>query len=122
MTKDIEIRYTTSEKAVCQFTLAVNRRNKDEADFILCEAWGKVAELLNKYTKKGDRLGVIGHIKVDSYEKDGQRRTMTKVVVDELEFLANKRDSEPVRQTKTEITDNKTIVGFEAVTDEDLPF
>ena len=113
-TKDIECRYTQSEKAVCTFTLAVNRRAKDEADFITCEAWNKTAEVLAKYVKRGDRIGITGRLRVDSYEKDGQRRTMTKVVIDEMEFLANKK-----KESEPEPDPNLT---FEDVTDEDMPF
>lgn len=112
VTRDIELRYTPSEKAVTQFTVAVNRRNNDEADFISCEAWNKTAEVMSKYVKRGDRIGIVGHLKVDSYEKDGQKRTFTKVVVDELEFLANKRKEEPPQKK----------IEFEDISDDDLPF
>ena len=110
VTRDIELRYTPSEKAVTQFTVAVNRRNNDEADFISCEAWNKTAEVMSKYVKRGDRIGIVGHLKVDSYEKDGQKRTFTKVVVDELEFLANKRKEEPPQKK----------IEFEDISDDDI--
>ena len=92
VTRDIAIKYTTTEKAVATFTLAVNRWKKDDlADFILCEAWGQTAETLDRYVKKGHRLGVIGRIRADSYEdSQGQRKYVTKVVVEEIEFLEKK--------------------------------
>ena len=106
-TKDIEIRYTKTEKAVASFTLAVNRIGEG-ADFIPCEAWGRRAEALSKHIKKGDMIGLSGHLNVSTYEKDGQKRTMVKVVIDDFDFLPNKRT-------------NQTSQGFEPV-DDDLPY
>lgn len=115
-TKDIELRYTQSQKAVTVFTLAVNRR-PEGADFIQCEAWENRARLLEKYVKKGDRLGVTGHLRVDTFEKDGQRKTSVKVIVDDLEFLANKHKEVDESPHTADIPQ-----GFEAITDDDLPF
>ena len=93
VTRDIALKYTSNtQKAVAQFTLAVDRWKKDEmADFILCEAWDRTAETMKKYVKKGHKVGVVGRIRADSYEdRDGQRKYVTKVVVEELEFLEKK--------------------------------
>lgn len=113
-TKDIETKYTTGNKplAVAKFTLAVNRRKKDEADFISCTAFGKTAEVMEKYVKKGNRIGVVGHIQTGSYEKDGRRIYTSDVIVDEMEFLESKNKSD---------SDDDIPSGFEAV-DDDMPF
>ena len=93
LTKDPELRMTQSQNAVCSFTLAVDRKYKDasgerQTDFINCVAWRKTAELIEKYVKKGHRLGVIGSIQTRNYDdKDGRRVYVTEVVVDEIEFL-----------------------------------
>ena len=89
MTKDAEVRYTQQKNtAVANLTLAVDRKTeKDKTDFINCVAWGKVAELIEKYVSKGDRLGIVGHIQTGSYEKDGKKVYTTEVFVEELEFL-----------------------------------
>lgn len=98
MARDPEIKNTNSGKAVANFTLAVDRRFKNqdgqkEADFINCQAWGKTAELLGQYTQKGSRIGVVGRIQVRSYDgNDGVKRWVTEVVVEELEFLGSKKD------------------------------
>ena len=94
VTKDIELRYTQSQKAVTRFTLAVNRRgNNKESDFISCIAWEKPAEVLSKYVKKGHRVGITGHIQTGSYDdKDGKKVYTTDIVVEELEFLEKKSD------------------------------
>ena len=95
-TKDTEIRYTQSGKAVATFTLAVDRRFKQDgqpsADFIPCVAWGKTAEVAGKYLAKGNRCGVEGRIQTRSYEaQDGSKRYVTEVVISELYFLESKK-------------------------------
>lgn len=88
-TKDIELRSTKSGKQVASFTLAIPKKGKD-ADFINCTAWDMTAQLLEKYVAKGDKVAVIGRLVSRSYEKDGEKRTVTEVVVDEIEFLTAK--------------------------------
>jgi single-strand DNA-binding protein len=70
ITKDIELRTTTSGKQVASFSVALNN-GKDDTTFINCVAWEKTAELLNSYCKKGDRLCGQGRIVNRSYDKDG---------------------------------------------------
>ena len=95
VTKDIELRQTQSGLSVTKFTIAVNRRKKDDgADFINCTAWSKTAEIMEKYVHKGDRIGIVGRIQTGSYEKDGRKVYTTEVVVEELEFLEKKEQSE----------------------------
>ena len=90
-TKDLEVRNTQSGTAVVRFTVAVNRRKKDDgADFISCVAFGKTAENMGKYVHKGDMVGVSGRIQTGSYEKDGQKVYTTDVIADEVEFLQTK--------------------------------
>lgn len=117
-TKDIECKYTPkTQKAVARFTLAVNRmRKEDGADFISCVAWGKTAELLEKYVKKGHMVGISGRIQTGSYEKDGHKVFTTDVIVEEMEFLEKKQSSSSQTPQEDEIPD-----GF-AYLDEDLPF
>lgn len=97
LTKDPDIRYTPGQNmAVARFTLAVDRRRvKDDgtrdADFISCVAFGKTAEVAEKYFKKGTKLAIRGHIQTGSYQKqDGSRVYTTDVVVDEAEFAESK--------------------------------
>lgn len=97
LTKDPEIRYTQSNEpmAIAKYTLAVSRRFKKEgepdADFILCTSFGKLAELAEKYYKKGTQLLVTGRLSVRSFDDaSGQRRWVTEVLVDEAEFTESK--------------------------------
>lgn len=95
LTKDPELKHGASGTAYCKFTLAVNRMKKDDpADFILCSAFGKTAELIAEYVKKGNKLGVQGRLQQDTYEKDGEKISKTGVTVDKIEFLeSNKTES-----------------------------
>src|SRR5699024_12812764 len=89
LTKDVDLRYTQNGKAVGNFTLAVNRpfRNQQtndyDADFINCVAWGKQAENLAQYMKKGSQVGVDGRIQTRTYDdKDGKTVYVTEDVAD----------------------------------------
>lgn len=93
LTKDVEERRTQSGTPVVSFTLAVDRRKKDDgADFIPCIAWDKVAETIAKYVHKGDLFGVTGYIQTRSYEKNGRMNYFTEVVTTSFQFLERKRE------------------------------
>ena len=96
-TADPEVRYTQGEKsmAVARFSLAVDRRFKKDGeqatDFINCVAFGKTAEFFEKYIHKGVKIAIQGRIQTGSYEKDGQKRYTTDVIVEQVEFAENKQ-------------------------------
>lgn len=93
LTKDVQERRTQNGTAVVSFTLAVDRRKKDDgADFISCIAWDKSAETIAKYVHKGDLFGVTGYIQTRSYEKDGRRNYTTEVVTTSFQFLERKHE------------------------------
>jgi single-strand DNA-binding protein len=90
LTRDPEIRYVGSGAAVVKFTLAVNRRAKqqDETDYIDIVAWDKLAETCNTYLKKGMSCLVEGRLSIRSYEdKDGNKRKATEVVCNVMQML-----------------------------------
>jgi single-strand DNA-binding protein len=90
LTRDPEIRYVGSGAAVTKFTLAVNRRSKqqEETDYIDCVAWDKLAETCNTYLKKGMSCLVDGRLSIRSYEtKEGEKRKATEVVVNTMQML-----------------------------------
>lgn len=92
-TKELELRSTQGGTNLVRFTLAVDRRKKDDgADFIGCIAYGNVAEVMARYVKKGHKIGVVGHIRTGKYEKDGKAVYTSDVVVDEMEFLEKKEE------------------------------
>lgn len=103
LTRDPELRYTQSGMAFVRFFVAVNRMNRKKAeqsgqpgaDFIPCVAWDKRAELIGNYFVKGSRIGITGHIQTGSYEaKDGSKRNTFDVVVEEVDFLDSRKESE----------------------------
>ena len=90
LTRDPEIRYVGSGAAVTKFTLAVNRRSKqqEETDYIDCVAWDKLAETCNTYLKKGMSALVDGRLSIRSYEtKEGEKRKAAEVVVNTMQML-----------------------------------
>lgn len=104
LTKDVELRYTNSQKAFAMFTLAVRREVGEGTDFIPCQAWERTAENLNKYCGKGSKILVEGRLQVEPYEKDGHKRTDYKVIVYKFEFLDKKeKKQEPKFEPTTEI-------------------
>lgn len=98
ITKDIELKTTTSDKYVCTFTLAVNKdfKNADgnyDVDFINCVAFGQQAETISKFVHKGDKFCVFGKIATRNYKKpDGSKVYITEVIVESFEFLESKKD------------------------------
>lgn len=124
LTKDVETRYSQGEEsmAITRFTIAVDRKIKREgqpsADFISCVAFGKVGEFIDKYFKKGSKIGITGHIQTGSYtNKDGAKVYTTDVVVEEAEFVESKGSAEPSTQ-------EPDASGFMQLPedDEELPF
>ena len=97
---DIVVR-TANNKPVTSFTVAVDSY-KDHTDFINCVAWDKKAELLEKFVKKGDKIGLCGRISARSFDdKDGKKQYVTEVVVTDIEFLQPKaKEAKP--ETKPE--------------------
>ena len=85
LTKDPEVKMTSNQTQFCNFTVAVDRRFKDangqrQADFISCVAWRQTAAFIQKYFRKGSRIGLVGSIQTRNYEdQNGQKRYVTEV-------------------------------------------
>mgnify|MGYP002518915774 CR=1 FL=1 len=92
--RDPEIRRTNSGKAVTSFTIACDKPGRDSgASFIECVAWEKTAEFINNYFVKGSAIIVEGRLESRQYEaKDGQKRTVTEVVVAQAHFCEKKKE------------------------------
>ena len=105
LTADAVLRMTTSGKSVASFSIAVERDYSQEgerqADFINLIAWGKTAEFITKYFSKGDMIAVRGSIQTRSYEKEGNKRNITEVLVDKVSFCGGKvgNKEEPKEET-----------------------
>lgn len=121
VTKDIELKVTPTGKSVCSFSLAVNRKfvqdGERQADFINCQLWGKSAETLEKYGKKGILIGVEGRLQTRNYiNQQGQTVYVTEVVAESFSFLEKKQSND-----QQQFNDFENYGGFE-VNDDDLPF
>ena len=96
LVKDPEVRVTPTDRTVCTFTLAVDRpftakNGQREADFINIVTWNKTAELCGNSLTKGQRALVEGRLQIRSYEgSDGQKRWVTEVIADRIEFIERK--------------------------------
>ena len=121
VTKDIELKVTQTGKSVCSFSLAVERKfvqnGEKVTDFINCQLWGKSAETLEKYGKKGMMIGVEGRIQTRKYTNQQEQTVyVTEVVADSFSFLEKKQSND-----QQQFNDFENYGGFE-VNDDDLPF
>lgn len=96
LTRDIELRYIPSGTAVAEIGLAVNDRVKkgdqwvDETTFVDVTLWGRTAEVANQYLSKGSNILIEGRLKLEQWEKDGQKRSKLKVVADKMQMLGGR--------------------------------
>ena len=119
ITKDLELRKTKSDKSVCEFTLATNRVGNEDADFISCMVWNQQAENLCKFQGKGSLIAVFGELRTDSYEVEGQKRYKTYVLVNTIEFLSKKTES---NQDIDKISSKTEVQQTIEYSDSDLPW
>lgn len=102
LTKDPESRFIPSGQQVASFSIAVNKKyktaageQKEEVSFFDCEAWGKTAELVTSYLKKGRAVHLEGSLKQERWETpEGQKRNKVKIVVQSVQFLGQKPEEE----------------------------
>lgn len=121
LVRDVEVRHTNSGMAIANYTLAVARRKKGEADFISCVAFDKAATFASTYFAKGQLVAVTGRLQVSSYVKDDAKVWKTDVIVEEQFFAESKRDSANTSQSATVSQDGLYPID-ETIDDDDLPF
>jgi single-strand DNA-binding protein len=128
LTKDIEMRYTQTGKAIARFILSVNRRvskdkEKQQADFIPIIVWNKLAEVCSKYLTKGSQILVEGHLQIRDYvAQDGKKHYIAEVIAQELEFMGSK-----VATGNEQLQNQEQNISQEEITkdnapDEEIPF
>ena len=146
LTRDPELRYTGSNVTVASFSLAVNRNytnqsGEREADFINIVVWRKQAENVKNYLSQGSQVAIDGRIQTRSYDdKDGNKRYITEVIADNVEFLGSKSsnnnsssdnqgptpyDFDKAPDTKGTDVDNNPFADFGSsieISDDELPF
>ena len=140
LVRDPEKRSTGQGTSVTSFTVAVSRRFKNaeggyDADFINCVAWRSTADFVAQYFQKGSRIGVVGSLQTRSYDdKNGNRRYVTEVSVDEVEFAGPRQSAdaaprteqpaaaEPVAQPVADDIFGDELAEFQPLDDSELPF
>lgn len=124
-TKDIELKVTPTGTNVATFSVAVKRPFKDnESDFFECVAYGKTSELISKYVKKGDLIGLEGRLQARNYtNKEGRKVYVTEIIVENVEFLQSKKQENQYAVEAPTFSDPFANANFEEIkTDDDLPF
>ena len=127
LTRDPELRYTSSNRAVCQFTVAIDRpftnqaSGQREADFINVVAWDKTGENIGKYMTKGRLIAVEGRIQTRNYDNnEGRKVYVTEVIANNVQFLESRNATSnnsnidsmpepPMERTPYDFGDNNTI-------------
>ena len=96
LVREPEVRFTQSNKQVVSFTIAVNKKFKnDEADFIPVVAWEKTAEFIAKYFRKGQQIAIEGRLQTRSYEdNEGKKRFVMEVLAEQVHFAGEKKEGQ----------------------------
>ena len=101
LTRDPELRVTANGNSICKLGLATSRvystkdgERREETTFVDIDAFGKQAEVINKYMRKGRPIMVEGRLKLDQWESDGQKRSKLSVVLENFQFLGSRDDSD----------------------------
>ena len=117
LTRDPEIRYTQTGKAVASFSIAIDSGYGDnkKADFINIVAWDKLAEVCGNNIAKGRKIMVEGRLSIRDYEQDGQKRRAAEIIAQNIEFLDSKQVQQPTNNENhidnigTEVKDEEFV-------------
>ena len=133
LTRDPEIKSTSSGNYFCKFTIANNRSYykkegtlQEETGFYDCVAWGKLAEVISKYTHKGKRIAVEGSLRFSTWEgQDGKKQSKVEISVENMQFLDAKSSDSTSSHAPAESTKEKEEDPFanaNPISDDDIPF
>jgi|MTBAKSStandDraft_2_1061841.scaffolds.fasta_scaffold05813_3 single-strand DNA-binding protein len=137
ITRDPEVRYTGSGKAVATLTVAVNDYFSQEASFFRVVVWERQAENCQKYLSKGSPVLVEGRLQSRNYEVNGEKRNVVEIVAQNVQFLSSgsggdsgsrkneasdERQEEDIRRKVEETVENNEGEFFEESSDDDIPF
>ncbi len=125
LTRDPDVRYTSTQLAIARFSLAIDRGKDREgndrgADFPSVVVFGKQAENCERYLAKGKLVAIQGRIQTGSYEKDGRKIYTTEVVAERVKFL--EWGDRPHEEHVATPSQDGIPEGFQAIEDEDIPF
>ena len=131
LTRDPELRYTPNNTAVANIGLAINRtwfnkqtnEKQEETTFVDCEAWGRQAETLNQYLRKGRPVYLEGRLKLDQWQdKDGGNRSKLKVVIENFQFIDSRGGGDGGSQGGYQNNSAPQQAPHQPVGDDDIPF
>jgi single-strand DNA-binding protein len=133
ITRDIELKYTQSSLAVTELGLAVNDRRKNQAGewieettFVDVTLWGRTAEIAGEYLGKGSSVLIEGRLKLDTWEKEGQKRSKLRVVGERMQMLGARSNSGNQANNESRNTQSATVDSSPATAggppDDDVPF
>ena len=123
ITRDAELQYTSGGYAILNFSIATNRSVKkndewqDEVSYFNAAMFGKRAEGVAQYMLKGKQIAILGNLKQDRWEQDGQKRSIVKIMVDKIQFIGGKKQ-EAVRTVPAAQAEPVTEENFK----DDMPF
>lgn len=118
LTRDPEIRTTTTGKTIANFSIAVDRQSADDVtDFFDVTCWNNLAEIVEKYTQKGSKVYVSGRLQLDRWEQDGQKRSKVSVTANEVVFMdsPNSNVDSPDREAEPDDKGLSTLTGGKSV-------
>ena len=133
LARDPELK-TFGESVVCNLCIATNRKFKskgelcEEVAFIECEAWGHVAEFISKWFTQGSGIHIEGRLKQDNWEKDGEKRSKIKIVIDKADFTDSRKNSEQSQpattagMSQTAPSNAAGVGGSNGIDDQEPPF
>jgi single-strand DNA-binding protein len=139
LTRDPELRVTPNGNSICKLGLATSRvystrdgERREETTFVDIDAFGKQAEVISKYMRKGRPIMIEGRLKLDQWESDGQKRSKLSVVLENFQFLGSREDNEnsgggyedssPPRRESSSSSNPKNFEDDGDTLDEDVPF
>jgi len=137
LTRDVELKYTQSNRPVANIGIAVNRRwrnqegqQQEETTFVDCEAWGRTAEVMSQYLSKGRPVFIEGRLRLDQWQdQQGNNRSKLKVVVDTFQFVdsggGQRQGGPPARDQSPQHAPaggSGATPGNEPIQDDDIPF
>src|SRR5574344_1379047 len=126
LTKDPELRSTSSGISTVNFSIAVNRnfKNKEgnyDADFLNCVAFRNQADFISKYFKKGSMIGVEGRVQTRSYDaQDGSKRYVTEIVVENAEFVGGRNENSRSQSTNNAYVDAPSVAPIDPMPEYDI--
>jgi len=128
LTRDPELKYTPKGTAACQIGMAVNRKwrneqgqDQEEVTFLDVQSWGKQAEAIAKYLRKGSPLFVEGRLKLEEWEKDGKKQSKLRVVLESFQFLGGAKQEGALAPKAASTAPTASTDGSEPEAD-DIPF